>query len=204
MKNYILILCLFGFLLIVGCKQKKEIELTQDNFPEFRNLKLTKFYIMTISHRGYGYEFYIDDLKKADVIRLCIYQAKKNEYDNERFQKDKQTQKNEDHEILYFETKDAIYTMRIGWNDEFVYGYWWESAPLLKVFKKWQLFEELSKADPAWPVFLPKYSTSDTNTVIFYEANESEYIPKHNRFQPPSHNENAPPQSDSNEGGLVL
>jgi hypothetical protein len=150
-KKYILLLCLFGFLLVEGCRQKKEIEITQENFPEFRKLKLIKFYITTISHRCYGYEYYINDLKKAEVIKMCIYQAKKTGYDNERFQKDRQTRKNANQEILCFETKDAVYTMRIGWNDEFVYGHWWESADLLRVFKQWDLFNELSKADPAWP-----------------------------------------------------
>jgi hypothetical protein len=187
MKNYILIVCLFSFLLLAGCRQKKEIEITQDNFPEFRNLKLTKFYIMTISHRGYGYEYYIDDLKKAEVIKMGIYNANKTGYDEDRFEKDKETRKNEDQEILYFETEDTIYTMRIGWNDEFVYGYWWESPELLKVFEKWQLFEELSKADPAWPEFIPKYPLDK------------------DEFKPPSYEGNEPQQSiESNEGGLIL
>jgi len=186
MKNYILILCLFNLLLVVGCRQKKEIEITQDNFPEFRKLKLTKVYIMTIG-RGYGYEYYIEDLKKADVIRVCIYNAKQTEYDNELFQKDKQTRKNENEEILYFETKDSIYTMRFAWNDEFVYGFWWESPELLKVFEKWQLFEELSKADPAWPKFIPKYPLDK------------------DEFKPPSYEGNEPQQSiEPNEGGLIF
>ena len=78
-----------------------------------------------------------------------------------------------------------MYTLRFAWNVEFVYGLWWESAPLLKVFEKWQLFEELSKADPAWPELIPKYS-SDVDTFQPYEGNE-------------------PQQSiEPNEGGLIF
>jgi hypothetical protein len=142
-----------------GCKPKKEIELTRDNFAEFCKVKLTKVYIYThVSNPEksgslpfYGYEYYINDPKKVEVIKLCIRQANQTEYDKDRFKKNKQTRKNKNMEILTFETPKVIYTMRIGWNDEYVYGFWWESADLLNVFKKWDLFAELSKADPSWP-----------------------------------------------------
>jgi len=187
MKICILILCLFSFLLILGCRQKKEIELTQDNFPEFYKLKFTKVYIFTHTIRsyGYGYEYYIDDPKKVEVIKLCIQRANHTKYDKDRLLKNRETQKNEDFEMLIFETRNTMYTLRFAWNDEFVYGLWWESAPLLKVFEKWQLFEELSKADPAWPELIPKYS-SDVDTFQPYEGNE-------------------PQQSiEPNEGGLIF
>ena len=190
MKKYILILFLFtNFLVFNGCKPKKEIELTRDNFSEFCKLKFTKVYIFTHTMRayGYGYEYYIDDPKKVEVIKLCIKRAKHTEYDRERFLKNKETRKNKDFEMLIFETRNTMYTLYFAWNDEFVYGYWWESPQLLKVFEKWQLFEELSKADPAWPEFTPKYP-----------LNKDE-------FKPPSYEGHEPQQAiESNEGGLIL
>jgi hypothetical protein len=187
MKKYILIIYfILVFLLIAGCRQKKEIQLTPDNFSEFCKLKFIKVYISTHTRRG-GYEYYIDDPKKVEVIKLCLQRAKHMEFDLERLLKNRETQKNENLEMLIFETRNTMYTMRIGWNDEFVYGYWWESPDLLKVFKKWQLFEELSKADPAWPEFIPKYPLDK------------------DEFKPPSYEGNEPQQSiESNEGGLIL
>ncbi|MFA5293467.1 MAG: hypothetical protein WC496_10585 [Phycisphaerae bacterium] len=172
MKKCILILCLFGFLLVTGCRQKKEIQLTPDTFPEFCKLKFTKVYISTGTRRG-GYEYYIDDPKKVEVIKLCLQRAKHMKFDLERLSKMRETQKNENLEMLIFETRNTMYSLQFCWNDEFVYGFWWESAPLLKVFEKWQLFEELSKADPAWPVFTLNYPT-DTNTFRLppYDRNE--------------------------------
>lgn len=185
-KKYILVGCLFGFLLVSGCKQKKEIQLTPDTFPEFCKLKkFNKVYIVTFTGRG-GYEYYIDDPKKIEVIKLCLQRAKHMPYDLLRFPKYDETKKNENMEMLIFETRNTIYSLQFGWNDVFVYGYWWESPELLKVFEKWQLFEELSKADPAWPVFAPNFQP-DTNT-----------------FQSPSYDENEPQKStESNEiGGM--
>jgi hypothetical protein len=149
-KKLFFCLILFFILAIVGCKPKKEIEVTKDNFSEFCKLKPIKVYIYT-HIVSYGYEYYINDPKKVEVIKLCIKDANQTEYDKEQFKKNKETQKNKNFEILTFETRKAIYTMRIGWNDEFVYGFWWKSADLLRIFKKWGLFEELSKADPSWP-----------------------------------------------------
>jgi hypothetical protein len=158
MKKLLFFLMLLFVITMLGCKPKKEIELTRDNFPEFCKVKLTKVYIYTnvSNEKGeglpfYGYEYLISDPKKVEVIKLCIRNANQIEYDKERLKKNKQTRKNKNVEILTFETRKAIYTMPIGWNDEYVYGYWWESADLLRIFKKWGLFEELSKADPSWP-----------------------------------------------------
>jgi hypothetical protein len=138
-------------LLMNGCSNKKpQVELTRDNFPEFYKAKITKVYIYT--YRGsYYYDYPIQDPKKGEVIKLCIGNANQTEYDKERFRKNRQTSKEESAEALFFETEKVIYSMRFGWNDEFVYGFWWESKDLLRVFKKWCLFEELSKADPSWP-----------------------------------------------------
>jgi hypothetical protein len=188
----VFLLTILILIFTIGCK-KKEIELTRDNFSEFDKAKLTQVYIdnyVSNSEKSgrlpfYGYKYYINDLSKIEVIKLCIRQATQFEYDIERFKKNGQASKDRNLTRLIFETKKVMYTMRIGWNDEFVYGFWWESPQLLKVFEKWQLFEELSKADPAWPEFTPKYP-SDVNT-----------------FQPSEENE--PQQSiESNEGGLIL
>lgn len=53
-----------------------------------------------------------------------------------------------------FKTRKTWYGMRIGWDDEVVYGDWicptyrgrWESAELLKHFKQWNLEEEIAAA----------------------------------------------------------
>jgi hypothetical protein len=167
MKKLFFCLILFFILTIVGCKPKKEIELTRENFSEFCTSKIMKMYIytnVTNPEKGnwwlYGYEYPINDPKKVEVIKLCIKDANQTEYDRKKFNKNKRTSK-QNTEILTFETKKAIYTMTIGWNDEFVYGLWWESADLLRIFKKWGLFEELSKADPSWPA--PKRQTQESN-----------------------------------------
>ncbi len=186
MKNCILMLCLFSFLLLAGCREKKEIQLTPDTFPEFCKLKkFNKVYVVTFTRRG-GYEYYINDPKKVEVIKLCLQRAKHTKYDLVQFSKGREPPKNENVEVLVFETRNRLYSLQFFWNDEFVYGFWWESPQLLKVFEKWQLFEELSKADPAWPVFIQKYS-SDVNT-----------------FQPPLYDRNEPRQPiEPNKIGLM-
>lgn len=177
MKKKYMFLCLLSFLLLAGCRQKKEIQVTPDTFPEFsKQLRFTKVYIVTGTKRG-NYEYYIDDPKKVEVIKLCLQRAKHMKFELERLSKMRETQKNENLEMLIFETKTTIYSLQFCWNNEFVYGIWWESPELLKVFEKWQLFEELSKADPAWPEpNYPKYP-SDANALQRHPHDKNEPLP---------------------------
>ena len=50
---------------------------------------------------------------------------------------------------ILFKTEKVIYFMGIGWDDEFVYGDWWESEDLLLQFKKWGF--ELPKGESNLP-----------------------------------------------------
>jgi len=55
---------------------------------------------------------------------------------------------------IYFKAGKVLYWGRIEWDEEDVYGDWWESADLLKDFKQWGL--NLSKP-------LPSYMTRPPN-----------------------------------------
>lgn len=135
---------------IPGCSEKKlkSIELTKDNFSILNTLKLTKVYINAHAV-GYGYEYYINDPKKIEVIKICIKDANQVDSAIERVS-EKQVDKIKVYG-LYFETRKEVYCMRIAWDDKFVYGDWWQSTDLLRAFKKWDLAGEISKADPSWP-----------------------------------------------------
>lgn len=123
----ILIALLLFLAFISGCSDKKlkNIELTKDNFSILDTLQLTKVYIYAIG-RGYSYEYYINNLKKVEVIKICIKYADPMESAIERV-REKQTDKMKVHG-LYFETQKEVYCMRVGWDDNFVYGDWWQSA----------------------------------------------------------------------------
>jgi len=150
---YLLLLAV-TIIMISGCSDKKlkSIELTKDNFSILDSSKLRKVYILSTGRNvclSYGYEFPISDPIKVEVIKMCIRDANQTESAIERAS-EKQTDKMKVCG-LYFETRKEVYCMRIGWDDKFVYGDWWQSADLLSIFKGWELFEDLYKADPNWP-----------------------------------------------------
>jgi hypothetical protein len=83
MKNiYILALCLFSFLLLAGCRQKKEVELTQKDFSELDVAKVTEIEaanenIFDTGDRWLkiGIIFPIKDPNKISTIINCIKKA---------------------------------------------------------------------------------------------------------------------------------
>jgi hypothetical protein len=154
------LLIFFSILLsfwICGCSSKKQqVELTRENISGLHDTsKLEKVYILC--HGGdpnrrqmpYFYEFPINPTKGHVILRY-IEDANQSEFDRERLSK-KRIGEEGTSGLFVFETKKAIYSTRIGWNDKSVFGYWWESADLLSVFKGWGLFEDIAKADPNWP-----------------------------------------------------
>jgi hypothetical protein len=158
-----LLLISFNILLIIwiyGCSSRKpEVEVTKDNFSKFDSSEFVKAYIVCVPFKSdpnrrsfahYYYEFPINDLKKAEVIKMCIRDANYTDYDIERTTK-KRNSKNGNSGLFVFETKKLRYTIRIFWDNESAYGYWWESPELLSIFRGWGLFEDLAKADPNWP-----------------------------------------------------
>lgn len=147
--------CALFFVCISGCSEKKmEAELTKDNFSEFFSSKFVKAYILCAplskdpNRNYYHYEFPINDPKKIRVILQCIKDANHTEFDMKRFLK-KTNGKNRWNFV--FETKKARYNVHIGWDDKSAYGFWWESPELLSIFRGWELFKDVAKADPNWP-----------------------------------------------------
>lgn len=146
---------LFLILVSAGCTAKpKEIELTPENISRVDAAKLTKVYVLSHSSKRtglpYGYYYKFDDVSKGYSFLRWIMDAKQTEFDRERLHQ-KLRVKNTTTVRIYFETKEAVYNTLIGWDDRCVYGYWWESPDLYRVFRGWGFFEDLAKADPNWP-----------------------------------------------------
>jgi len=147
----ILLLILF----LAGCAHKpNEVELTAENISTVDRSKLTKVYVLSHSSKRtsllYRYYYKFDDVSKGYSFLRWIMDANQTEFDRERLHQ----KLREEHATtvrIYFETKQAVYNTLIGWDDKCVYGYWWESPDLFRVFRGWGFFEDLAKADPNWP-----------------------------------------------------
>lgn len=141
-----------------GCScRKPEVELAPDNISKVDSSKLTKVYILSRGGRSelnrgvalYHYELPIKPIKGRSILRW-IMDAKQTEFDRERLHQ-KLRDKHITPILICFETEQAVYHTHIGWDDKCVYGYWWESPDLFRVFRGWGFFEDLAQADPNWP-----------------------------------------------------
>ena len=171
-------LIFFNILLVVlicGCAQKPEVEVTRDNVSKLDSSDLNKVYIICSAGKSdpnkgstlYHYELPINPVK-GHVILRCIMDANHTEYDVERFKR-RHTDGKIDSGLFVFETKKLRYTTRIFWDDKSAYGFWWESPELLSIFKGWGLFKDLAKADPNWP---PSHYQVQTTTRKIIEAGQ--------------------------------
>lgn len=144
----ILLLILFS----VGCAAKpKEVELTPNNISTVWRLKLDKAYVLRHvvgNGRAYGYYYHLDASKGSAILQY-IRDANVMTPDRNRIRQ--KAGEPLSPVWIYFETRDAVYCAHIGWDEKCVYGYWWESPELYRVFRGWGFFEDLAKADPNWP-----------------------------------------------------
>jgi hypothetical protein len=166
MKTLLIAFSLFVVFSITGCSSEPAyVELNRENIAKLNPSKVKEVCIVSHSHGKtilYSYNFPITDPEKIKIIIECIQDANqiedyyrqvlwphfpgyirdpnRSEYTLRRSRK-----------WITFKTRKAIYDTRIAWDDELVYGLWWQSPELSKNFKKWNLFEDISKADPNFP-----------------------------------------------------
>jgi len=164
MKTLLTILSLFFVFSITGCSFKpKYVELNRENIAKLNPSKVKE---VCINSRGkrifYWYSFPITNPEKIKIIIESIQDANQIEdyhrqvlwphspgYIKDPNQSEYTLRQSRRH--IDFKTRKAIYGTRIAWDDELVYGLWWQSPELSKNFKKWNLFEDIIKADPNWP-----------------------------------------------------
>ncbi len=170
MKNTILTICLLSSVcFLAGCKSKPKyiyLDMEKENIAKLKPSKVNEICIISNHFHdkmvSYTYDFTIMDPKKIETIIKCIKDA--NQIDNyyqqvlwpslidDKWESDKNISAlRQNRRLIHFKTKKVIYDAAITWNDETVYGFWWQSAELLKHFKKWNLFEDIEKADPNFP-----------------------------------------------------
>jgi hypothetical protein len=173
------ILIVFFILFVAGCsKPKEEIELTRDNFLQRNPSKVKQAHIISHGKPGtipYSYDYTIEDNKKITKIVECINTA--NPITDEHWQNlwgyspslaldANQLKLRQTSRLIVFETPQKLYSTRIGWDSELVYGKWWESSELMESFRQRNLFDELLKADPNWPLpdwMVNRQSVPDSN-----------------------------------------
>lgn len=163
MNKLLTCLILSLVLFTIGCSSKpKEVELTRDNFSKLNPSKVKEVCIISRKTTFYWYNFPITNPEKIKIIIECIQDANQIEdyhrqvlwphfpgYIKDPNQSEYTLRQSRRH--INFKTRKAIYDTRIAWDDELVYGLWWQSPELSKNFKKWNLFEDIIKADPNWP-----------------------------------------------------
>ncbi len=160
MKKLLIILYLYLSIVTTGCSHKpKYIQLNKGSIGILNPSKIKEICIISQGKTiYYHYEFSITDPEKIKIIIECLqgaqqikgYQQKvlwgitpepnKSEYALRHSRRN-----------IIFKTRRAKYETKIAWDDDAVYGAWWQSAELLKHFKKWNLFEDIGKADPNFP-----------------------------------------------------
>jgi len=167
MKTLLIPLSLFVVFSITGCSFKpKYVELNRENIAKLNPSKVKEVCIISSGSRGktifYTYDFPITNPEKIKIIIECIQDANQIEdyyrqvlwpHSPEYIKDPNQSEYTLRHSrrAINFKTRKAIYDTRIAWDDELVYGPWWQSPELSKNFKKWNLFEDISKADPNFP-----------------------------------------------------
>lgn len=143
----------FLALMIMGCSLKpKQTDLTHAVLMKLNSTKVNEIVIVGIGKKTmpYIYEYSLRDPEKIDIILRSMHQATQI-HDEQPLRRSARP--------FIFKTRKAWYGMRIGWDDDVVYGDWicptysgrWESAELLKHFKQWNLEEEIAAADPNLP-----------------------------------------------------
>jgi len=183
MKAILIIYSIFLILFTCGCaKRKTEIQFHKEDLPKLESSDVTKVYfrIDVIKSEpnkmslAYDYEYPIDYIKGRVILR-CIKEANYIDYDNPNRppRREMQIAKGQ-HCRLFFETKKFLYSANIAWDDESVYGYWWESKDLLSIFRGWGLFDDLMKVDPNWPSYNKKWP--EPNRSSGHRMNEKEYM----------------------------
>lgn len=143
-----------------GCRETPpEIGITRDNFSYIKKSSTGEIEILSAAFTPggmpYHYRFSIFDPRRIHLILECMQNAKPID-ENEQLVAD--LKKN--NRLLIFKTQRAHYSTKITWNDDFVYGTWdmlavenwsWKSSEMREYFRKWNLIEEISAADPQWP-----------------------------------------------------
>jgi len=166
MKSLLIPLCLLSVLAVTGCSSKPVyVELNKENIAELNPSKVKEICIVSPSHGKtilYSYNFPITDPEKIKIIIECIQDANHIEdyyrqvlwplypgYIRDPNQSEYTLRQNRRN--IQFKTSKAYYETLIAWDDKLVCGLWWQSPELSKNFKKWNLFEDISRADPNWP-----------------------------------------------------
>ncbi len=152
MRHVLGTVLVFVVLLFGGCtKDKRPLELTPNNISTVWRLKLDKASVLRHvvgNGRAYGYYYHLDASKGSAILQY-IRDANVMTPDRNRIRQ--KAGEPLSPVCIYFETRDAVYCAHIGWDERCVYGYWWASPDLFRVFRGWGFFEELAKADPNWP-----------------------------------------------------
>jgi len=165
MRTLLIVFSLFIVFSITGCSFKpKYVELNRENIAKLNPSKVRE--VCIISHGKtifYRYNFPITNPEKIKIIIECIQDANQIEdyyqqvlwpHFPEYYIKDPNKSEytlRQSRRAISFKTRKAIYGTPIAWDGELVYGLWWQSPELSKNFKKWNLFEDISKADPNFP-----------------------------------------------------
>ena len=194
MKTLLITLSLFFVFSFTGCSFKpKYVELNRENIAKLNPSKVKE--VCIISHGKtifYRYNFPITNPEKIKIIIECIQDANQiKDYYRQvlwphfpEYIKDPNQSEytlRQSRRLINFKTRKAIYDTRIAWDDELVYGPWWQSPELSKNFEKWNLFEDISKADPNWPP--PDWIKNPPPEGAPYDPNlinlDPNYIPFH-------------------------
>ena len=166
MRTLLIVFSLFIVFSITGCSQEPEyVKLNRENIEKLNPSKIKEVCIVSHSYGKtifYSYDFPITNPEKIKMIIECIQNANQiedyyrqvlwphyPEYIKDPNQSEYTLRRSLRH--ICFKTRKARYETLIAWDDESVYGLWWQSPELSKNFKKWNLFEDISKADPNWP-----------------------------------------------------
>lgn len=120
---------------IIGCsKEAEEVELTAESFAGLDASKVREVVITSCMSRDrhgriwlHHTDFPVSDPEKIRIIVECIRDAKQGNYDM-----------GPPARSIHFNTRKTLYWTSISWDDECVYGKWWQSAELLRYFKQWE------------------------------------------------------------------
>ncbi len=199
MKTILAIISVFFVFSITGCSSKPEyVELNRENIANLNPCKVKEICIVSHSHKPgmlfYSYDFPIKNPEKIKIIIQTIQDANQLEdyyrnvlwpwpnpqgYIRDPNQSERALRNSR--RAIIFKTRKARYETQIAWDDKSVYGFWWQSSELSKSFKKWNLFEDISKADPNWPP--PDWIKNPPPEGAPYDPNlinlDPKYIPFH-------------------------
>ena len=112
--------------LLSGCARTvREVGLTRDNVAMLSPGEVKEVNIISHGMAGvlpYSYDFYITDPAKIDIIVRSVQDVRRRDT------------KKQTNRIICLRTRTANYCTGVGWDEESVYGLWWESVELREHF----------------------------------------------------------------------